>query len=289
MKYVLLVLALFVTSCESPEIKPDPNPQPSSPQVNQARLEFAGCGRLSEVGTIGCRADQQVRVITEMEGTVSYFSTGAGCSLRKDVAAVVPETYIPVPKADSTTTTCAVTVLYLPKFPNKPSGVPVRSLFGEVVFFYDNAYPYKGNLAQSLAEVVRINFPNSVRGAFASRQTEGPVEYKGSQLRFEPDDTGTDLILVRTWDSQSKSTNHAYTANYYASNARALTYTIKDQGGKWLVTFENTVSVITLEGKAFFEQAISIDKKYEGIVRAYTAQGRTRLLRFKGGKLLWTK
>lgn len=290
MKYLLLAFSFFaLVSCKTTDLKPDGAPQPSDPLVNQARLEFRGCGYLSNMGTVACAPDMEIKVITEFPGIVSYFADGEGCGVRDDIQATPPETVLPRPQMEPGVS-CALTVIYLPQYPNADSPVPTRSLFGEVVFLPDAAYTFKGSMAQSELETLQIKFEGALRGAFVSRQLENPVRFTGDTLQLEPKQTGTDLILVKVWyESQPAPLQFSYTVNYYAAQARKLTYTIEPSAFQWKVTFEEATSVVTVNNEPHIKNVVRISKKFDGIVRAYTAQGRTRVLRFRDGGLLWSK
>lgn len=292
MKKLLLITVFILVGC-IPQLRPDPAVSPSDVSVNQARLEFHGCGYSSIVGTVACGPGQVIRAVTEFDGNIAYSSSGAGCSLRDNIAATPPETIIPIPQHPAGVS-CAVIVLYLPKLPNKPNTstpVPLRSLYGEVIYQPDNAYPYKGNIAITDLETVKLQFPGNVRGAFTSRQFSGPIQFTGDTVTFRPQTRGTDLILIKMFDAAGKASQFAYTANYYSARALKLTYSLKMVNGYLDLKLDPAVSVVTIEGadKPMFDLEIQLDPNYSGIIRAYTAQGRTLVLRVSKGKTLWVR
>jgi hypothetical protein len=284
----LLTLTLFLLAGCIPQLRPDPAPSPSDLNVNQSRLEFHGCGYRSLVGTASCYPGQAVKVVTEFEGNVTYAASGAGCSLRDDIAATPPETSIPTPQHPPGVS-CAVIVIYLPKLPNKASPIPTRSLYGEVIFQPDNSYQYKGNIGITDLETVKLTFPGNVRGAYTSRQFNAPIQFSGDTVSFRPLTRGTDLILIKMFDAAGKATQFSYTANYYSAQARKLTYSLTRNGDYVTLKLDEAVSVATIEGAQdpMFDLEFQLSADYSGIVRAYSAKGRTLVLGIKKGKVAW--
>ena len=286
---LILIYSVFffvlMTGCRLPELKPDYAPAPGSRMINQARLEFTGCGASSLVGTIACGPDKKAKAVTEFPGRIVMASSGAGCSLRKDLQATPPATEIDIPERGAGVS-CAVVVLYLPTYPTDKSTVPTESLFGEVVYMPDAEYVYQGNRALTTFETMRIKLPGSVRGAFVTRQLDNPVPYTGDTLTFRPRWEGTDLILVKTWDKDNKVSKLAFTTNYYSPSAQQLTYKAeKYDDGSLVISFSDVVSIVTINGKGFFDTQAQLDPGFKGYVRAYTAQGRTLVLYVSGGKV----
>lgn len=277
----------FLTGCGAPKLRDDTAPSPSDITIDQARLEFHGCGYDSIIGTVACAPGQTVTAVTEYTGVITMASSGDGCSLREDIAVTPPETEIAVP-THPPGVSCAVTAIFLPTYPNGVSPLPIRALFGEVVFLADNAFPYAGNFALTTFETVNLPFPGSVRGAFTSRQFSNAVTYTGPTLSYQPLTEGTDFLFVKTWDANGVVTQRSYTANYYSPAAIQLTYQLDWQDdGTWLLTLPDSVSVTSVLGKPNFDLKIHLPGNITGYVRSYTAQGRTLVLNFNKGYLEW--
>lgn len=283
----IIALLEFLTGCGAPKLRTDEAPAPSDITIDQARLEFHGCGYDSIIGTVACAPGQTVSAVTEYKGIITMESSGAGCSLREDIAVTPPETLIAVP-THPPGVTCAVTAIFLPTYPNGTSPVPIRALFGEVVFMADNEFPYAGNFALTTFETVNLPFPGSVRGAFASRQFSSAVTYTGSTLSYQPLTEGTDFLFIKTWDANGVLTKRSYTANYYSPAAVQLTYQLTWQkDGTWLLELPDSISVTSIAGKPNFNLSITLPGDLTGYVRSYTAQGRTLVLNFVKGYLEW--
>jgi len=287
----LFTLFKFMTGCKNPDLAPDPYPAPADRTINQARLEFSGCGYQSIVGTVGCAPGQTVAAVTEHAGRVHLVSKGAGCDLEKTISATPPMTTIQVPSRPEGIS-CAVTTLYLPEYPNAPSGVSTVALFGEVVFLQDNAYPFKGNRALTTYETLTIKFEGAVRGAFATRQVDDPISFTGNTLSFFPMKQGTDFVMVKVWDAAGKVTQASYTVNYYSPSAEPIKYkkARSPANGALILIFPAEVSVITVNHEPWFYKEWEVDPEFEGMIRAYTAKGRTLVFKIaKKGKILWVK
>lgn len=283
----ILALVQFLAGCKTPEVRPDQAPQPSDPLVNQARLEFEGCSQRFAVGTLGCIKGQKVEIVTEFPGLISVGSGGAGCALRVDLQATPPRTVLPAPKQQEDSS-CAVAIVYTPKYPTKQSRLPIRSLFGEVIFMPNADYTYLGSVAISTFESVQVTGLGAVRGAYVSRQFADPVLFNGDSFSFRPRESGTDLILVKIWDSNGLVRQVYYTANYYSPVAQALVPVLSRIRGQMLLSFPSAVTAVTFYGVVRFGLEYDISN-YTGIVRAYTVQGRTVVMGIERGELKWIK
>lgn len=287
MKKVFL-LFLFLTGC-SISVKPDYDPSPSDLLINQARLEFKGCGRDNQVGTLSCHPGQTAFAITEFPGKLTIASSGANCSFRMDLTVDKnkKETEIPFVYSSDGKSSCAVIVIYLPQI-STSSTIPIRSLFGEIVYQADVKYEYQGNVAITDLQPLVLNFPGAVRGAFVSRQFEGVQTFIGDTLSFLPQRTGTDLILIKLWDAGGNFKTVSYTANYYSFRAIALTYAMHKDSAIHL-DFPESVSVATANGSIYPQVSMDLYYYFSGYVRAYTAQGRTLVIKFNKGVVEWSK
>ena len=77
----MAVLIALLIGCKA-TLQQDPAPLPTGITVQQARLEFQGCGLDgNDVGTTICTPGHPISIVTEFPGTVTFLATGA-CRVR---------------------------------------------------------------------------------------------------------------------------------------------------------------------------------------------------------------
>jgi len=286
----LTSLVILLPSCQTPEVRPDRSPSPADGSIDQFRLELSGCGYSSQIGMLACVPGSKAKAVTEFPGVVSMVSasTTAKCSLDRTVEATPPLTEITIPKR-AEGAICSVLIIYQPKFPNRASSQPIRTLLGEVTYLPDARYTPKGNVALTVFQFVELKFPKAIRGAYANRTTPDVVHFTGDTLRFQPRKQGTDLIQVVVWYEGGVQKRFVYNGNYYSPAAEKLLVKRSLVSGRIRLEFPSAVSVVMVNGKHDFDLMQELPREFTGYVRAYTAQGRTAVLYYKEGVLQWSR
>ena len=289
MKHLYLLALLF--GCTSVVFRPDQAPSPIDPAIAQARLEFHGCGKEAQIGTIACLPGQEISILTEFPGDVLYFSSGKDCSIRREVRATPPYTKIEYGEVSSI---CALTIYYLPAYPGR-STEKIDGIMGEVSLQPDDTYKPTGNFNITTLETIKVAFEGILGGAYTSRQLLEPVRFEKNMI-FRPIDIGNDLLQVKLWRKDGTVENQLYTANYFSPDALQLRFDIERkslcfrQGLKpcLVLEFPAAVSLVTVNGLVYNNLKIEVPVDYTGYVRAYTVKGRTVVSKFEKGVLIWT-
>jgi len=278
--FALLPLVLFL-GCAALDLKPDTNPSPSDAMIAQARMEFGGCGYSQQIGQIVCRPGEALSIQTEFPGFLIYFSSSSdgACSLREDRRAQQPATQIVLPRFDRV---CSVTVYYLPDYPRADRAVfPIRGVWGEITV--DPEQPWLGHQAITDHETAQIQLPaGTVRGYWVSRQHPDPTAFTGSTFSVQPTSVGTELVQIKYWDAGAEPKFGTYTVNFYSFRSILLRPDIsKDK--KLRIQFPPEVSLVSHDGKITTCRKLTLPLDYTGLIRAYTVQGRTAVLRITKG------
>lgn len=289
MKKVLFYLSCLMlggmVACNSIQMRTDPSPSPVDPLVSQTRLEFAGCGKASQVGTIVCLPGQTVSIQTEFAGDVIYFSSGANCSIRQQIRAQTPRTAIPLP---AVTSICPVTVYYLPEY--LPQGQPTMKIYGilgEVSLQPDPKYEAGDSFALAVNDILHLQFAGAQRGYYIGRQVP-LTEFQGDSFDFKPIRVGTDLIQVKLFYPDGTIKFKVLSGNYFSETAIDLVFDMSKTSKKLHLQFPQTVSVVTINGgKPSSNLSIDLPLTFSGYVRAYTVKGRTVVAYFEQGELVW--
>jgi hypothetical protein len=289
MRKIGLISFLFlISSCTSFQLRPDPAPSPIDPNISQARLEFQGCrAEDSQIGTIACLPGDKLSIVTEFPGTVIYFSSGDKCSVRVEARATLPKTEIQLPTFDSI---CPLVVYYLPDYPKASSSVyPIKGLFGEVSLQPDSKYEPFGNFSITTSEILKIQFPNAVRGAFISRQLSNPQTFEGDTLAMKPALVGLDLIQVKLWMADGSNQFKVVPGNFFSPFALQILFDPVLKPKKLEITFPEVVSIVTVNHEIHTELKLKLEPDFTGEIRAYTVQGRTLLAKYSKGVLQWVR
>lgn len=285
MRFFLAILALTVTTAGCKTLKNDPSIPPNDLTIQQLRLEFSGCGAISQIGTAACYPTGQIKVVTEFPGTVSFISN-KDCGIKEQVLATPPMTEIGF--TGILGKLCNLIVVYSPDYPVDSSGIVKRSLQGELTFLGDEKYDIYENIAITDASILHIGFKNVIKGAFVSRQFEAPVLFKDS-LDFKPKVVGSDLLQIKLWKPDGSQEFRVYPANYYSHKLKNLTL-IKKMTKDWIyLTYDEPVSFISSNFSVIYGNKGKIPASFTGITRAYTAAGRTLVTKWTKGVVDWEK
>ena len=286
----ILVLTFLMVSCSSFEIRQDTAPIPISVEVQQARLEFKGCGVDSSVGVIICHKQDQLLARTDFAGDLTFFSYGKGCSLRKTIRAQIPYTQIELPQSDQI---CPIQVYYLPEYPGSDNiTFPVYGIFGEVSVQPDNADKIGGVARLTRPEIYKLQFgPEYVRGAYVSRQHTVPITFNGNEVDIDFPSIGIDLIRIKLFKADQSADTFLYLVNAfspYALEFRAGIVPDAKDPTVIHVQLPTTVSMTVFDDGSFTSDLdIKIPSTYTGIVRSYTVIGRTLVYRIEKGVITW--
>jgi hypothetical protein len=286
MRLLWVLILLTCGACAS--LRQDPAPSPIDPGIGQTRIEFSGCGQDSQIGMITCVPLQTVSVVTEFPGDVIFFASGTNpgvdCSIKQQIRATPPLTALNL--SYSSTSSCAVTVYYLPEYPGTQSSIyPTAGLYGQVVLQPDTNFKIGGNFSLTTSELLSIKIPDAIHGEYQNRTLNAPVLFSGNTVSYRPSLNGLDVIYIKYWDLTNTAQHEVCTANYYSPMAIQLRF---DQAGTKL-TFSDFVSIITVNGEIHRDYRVSLPDNFTGYVRAYTVQGRTLVSYFSGGNLQWSQ
>lgn len=284
---VLLALAVvFLAGCKA-DLKQDPAPLPSDATVQQARLEFQGCGlNGNDVGTTICVPGQPLSIVTEFPGKITFLASGQ-CNFREDIAATPPYTEVnfqlPVDQI------CLVSAIYAPTYPANASTYPTGPIYGMAVFMPNTQYVPSGVFLITQSQQIDIKFPNAVRGAWAG-DFSGGVQSFTNELRFQPVQLGFDLIQVKLWAADGSISYKVYAANYFSDLAEPLIISSAPTGfGGIKVSFPAQVSFITVNNKSQGTTSVNVAGNFTGYIRAYTVVGRTLVSYWSKGVMQWYK
>lgn len=320
----LLVLATLL-GCNSVSLRKDSSLAPSDNSVQEARLEFNGCGKTSSIGTLLCGpADTDVGIVTEFVGDVVAFSgTPPGtlqspvpvdCSFRQELAATPPLTHISLPAFKSI---CNVTVYYLPSYPGvsaTTNTVVIEGLLGQIRREPDPTVVLGGTYSITQSQLLPLIFTTDfIRGVWLSDQYPGstasaPVtsslikefltpntipaaqQFTGDSFTYQPILLGFDLIQVKLFRADGTSQLEDILLNIYNPLALQLLVSVSTKNpGKSNATlhlvFPNIVSFVSANGSQTQQLTWDLPLTYTGFVRAYSANGRTAVLNFNNGIL----
>ena len=280
-RFVSLFLLLLLLGCANLDLKSDSNPSPSDATIAQARMEFSGCGYSQQIGQIVCRPGETLSVQTEFPGFLIYFSSSSdgACSLRQDRRAQQPVTKIILPTFERV---CSLTVYYLPDYPRAARAVfPIRGVWGEVTV--DPEQAWLGHQAITDHETAQIQMPpGTLRGYWVSRQHPDPTAFTGSAFTIQSLSIGTELVQIKYWDSTEEPKFGTYTINFYSFRSILLRPDImKDK--KLRIQFPPEVSLVSHDGEIDTDLKLTLPLRYTGLIRAYTVQGRTAILKIMNG------
>jgi hypothetical protein len=288
MKKFRILIAMTLTmliGCKA-QLQQDPAPLPSDQTVQQARLEFQGCGlNGNDVGTTICVPGQPVGIVTDFPGKVTFLASGE-CNFREDIAATPPLTelnfQLPVSQI------CLVSAIYTPNYPAKPSTYATGPIYGGAVFMPNSQYVPSGIFLITQAQQIDIKFPNAVRGAWAG-DFSGGVQSFTNELRFQPIQLGFDLIQVKLWAADGSVSYRVYGANYYSNLAEPLIISSQLSDSGIEVQFPAQVSFITVNNKSQGTSSVRVANNFSGYIRAYTVIGRTLVSYWQNGVMQWYK
>jgi hypothetical protein len=284
----LLIPLLFVVACTTFQLRPDTAPSPIDQDISETRLEFTGCGKDLVIGGIACMPSDQPSIITEFPGDVIYFSSGANCSIRQQVRATVPVTPLVFPPPQGSI--CPVVVYYLPDYPQESTTqYQIKGLYGEVSIQPDTSYAVEDNFAVPVGNILTLQYPGAIRGAFFTRQLPTVQTFTGTTLMLKGLSVGTDLLQVRLWMADGSQQHMVYPGDWFSPDALALEFDLVPNGSKQItLQFSDEVSIVTVNHVIHTELNVNLPNTFTGIIRAYTVQGRTLLASIQNGVLLWS-
>ena len=293
LSFVFLLSCLF-TACNTPELRPDYANPTQDASVQQMRLEFSGCGSLSQVGTLVCNPKETLSIITEFPGDVIFTtekSSFCSSTIHQEIPATVPETSIAF-QSIKPNEICDLSVYYWPEIPgyNQTPGVSVFGLYGVAWLEPDSTFQKLPSSLEPLSQNVETRISGAKSLEYVTLSNPIPTSVTGDTIDTSSNSLGRELLQIKRTDTNPPEF-FVRPMNFYADNEPTnLVFGLSTQSdGSALLTLSDAVSAVSVNGSITQNLQISLDKNFTGFVRAYTVKGRTNVIHFSQGKWVSTQ